>query len=434
MATEPILKLSKVKKTFPKAERQDILVLDDVNFSLHEGEIVAILGQSGSGKSTLLRIIAGLIKASAGKVLYRNRDITGPMPGISMIFQHFALMPWLTVQQNVELGLEAQGMPPEERKVKALKAIDKIGLDGFESAYPKELSGGMRQRVGFARALVVNPDILLMDEPFSALDVLTAENLKTDLMDLWIEKQIDTKGIVFVTHNIEEAVIMAHRVIIFENDPGSIRAELRIDVPHPRNPQDQRMRHFVDEIYMLMSTRKEELGAQGLPFAPAPKVVSIDYRLPDVEVSELTGLLETIAGSDEPPSLPELADSLHLDVDNLFPLTELLDILRFAHVDGGNIRLTNQGLAVAEADIQEKKEIFCQHLMRHVPLARHVRRVLDERPGHKASKERFLTELEDFFSLDEAERVLKNVIEWGRYAEVFAYDDNSQVLSLENPT
>lgn len=187
--SETIIAIENCRKSFKKASTQNLLVLEDVNFKLHEGEIVALLGKSGSGKSTLLRIIAGLVPPSSGKVTYRGHPVTGPMPGIAMVFQSFALMPWLTVLQNVELGLEAQGVNREERRLRAIEAIDIIGLDGFESAFPRELSGGMRQRVGFARALVINPDVLLMDEPFSALDVLTAENLKSDLLKLWQEKK-----------------------------------------------------------------------------------------------------------------------------------------------------------------------------------------------------------------------------------------------------
>lgn len=230
-------------------------MLNNINFQMQEGEIVALLGKSGSGKSTLLRIIAGLIKPSSGKVIYRNNPVAAPVRGMAMVFQNFALLPWLTVLQNVELGLEALGVARQERRVRALKAIDTIGLDGFESAFPKELSGGMRQRVGFARALVVDPDILLMDEPFSALDVLTADNLKSDLLDLWETEKTNTKGIIFVTHNIEEAVLLADRILIFGSDPGHIRAELSVDTPHPRNEQDLSFRKLVDQIYTLMTTR-----------------------------------------------------------------------------------------------------------------------------------------------------------------------------------
>lgn len=427
-----IIQIKGISKQFKKAEYQELLVLNNIDFDMQSGEIVALLGKSGSGKSTLLRIIAGLIKPSKGEVLYRNQPVYGPVQGIAMVFQNFALLPWLTVLQNVELGLEAQGIPRTERRSRALKAIDTIGLDGFESAFPKELSGGMRQRVGFARALVVSPDLLLMDEPFSALDVLTADNLKSDLLDLWTAKKTNTNGILFVTHNIEEAVLLADRILIFGSNPGHIRAELRVDIPHPRYEQDSRFRKLVENIYMLMTkSEQEKITTHGA----RPKKIDLGYRLPDVDISELAGLLETLDESENKGrmDLPELADYLSLDVDDLFPLTELMEILGFAKVTDVDVELTAAGKLFANADILDRKKIFAAHLLKYVPLAQHIRRVLDERPGHRASSARFLSELEDHLSEQEAERVLRVVIDWGRYAEIFAYDSNSGMLSLENP-
>ena len=435
MTKQPIFTVKNINKSFKK-EHQKLLVLDKVNFELYEGEIVALLGKSGSGKSTLLRIIAGLAEPTSGTVTYRNQPVRGPAQGMAMVFQNFALLPWLTVLENVELGLEALGVPHDERRARALKAIDIIGLDGFESAYPKELSGGMRQRVGFARALVVNPDVLLMDEPFSALDVLTAENLKSDLLDLWETKQTGTRGILFVTHNIEEAVLLANRIIVFDSDPGTIRAELTVDLVYPRSEQEPAFRKLVDQIYALI-TRQMDEQKKLLHKEQLPRITDIGYRLPDADISELSGLLETL---DEPEhqghiSLPELTESLHLNVDDLFPLTEVLDILGFAYISKGELILTEAGRLFSNADILERKKIFAAHLLRYVPLARHIRQVLEERlaAGQRASKDRFLNELEDSLSEKEAERVLRTVIDWGRYAELFAYANNTRMLSLENP-
>jgi NitT/TauT family transport system ATP-binding protein len=436
MDKQAIFTVKNIRKSFKKAEQQELLVLDDVNFELYEGEIVALLGKSGSGKSTLLRIIAGLSEPSSGTVNYRNQAVRGPVQGMAMVFQNFALLPWLTVLENVELGLEALGIPRDERRTRALKAIDIIGLDGFESAFPKELSGGMRQRVGFARALVVNPDVLLMDEPFSALDVLTADNLKSDLLDLWTAKQTGTRGILFVTHNIEEAVLLANRIIVFNSDPGTIRAELTVDLLYPRAEQEPAFRKVVDQIYALI-TRQMDEHKKLLYKDQLPRITDIGYRLPDADISELSGLLETLDQSEYQGriSLPELAESLHLDVDALFPLTEVLDILGFAYVSYGELILTDTGKQFANADILERKKIFAAHLLRYVPLAKHIRQVLEERraAGQRASKDRFLNELEDFLSEKEAERVLRTVIDWGRYAELFAYANNTGMLSLENP-
>lgn len=428
-----IIDVMGVKKSFKKRDRQELLVLEDVNFYLQENEIVALLGKSGAGKSTLLRIISGLIKPTAGDVLYYGKEVLGPLKGMAMVFQNFALLPWLTVLQNVELGLEALGIPKPERRARAIEAIDIIGLDGFESAYPKELSGGMRQRVGFARALVVNPQVLLMDEPFSTLDVLTADNLRSDLIDLWQQKKTNIKGIVCVTHNIEEAAVLADRILIFGANPGYIKHELAVDMPRPRNEQDPKFRKLVDDIYTLMTTPSGDRvpTAAGLRY----KTIGLGYRLPDVEISELTGFIEALNSPDykDRVDLPELAEDLQLDVDDLFEITEGLEILRFAYVSKGDIELTGAGKIFADADILKRKQIFAAHLLSYVPLARHIRRVLDERPGHRAYEDRFLRELEDYLSEEAAEEVLKVVIEWGRYAEVFAYDYNTGILSLENP-
>jgi NitT/TauT family transport system ATP-binding protein len=428
--TAPPLRAIGVSKTYRTPDHIGRLVLEGVDFTLRDGEIVAVLGKSGSGKSTFLRTLAGLLPPSEGRVEYRGQPVGGPVRGIAMVFQSFALFPWLTVLGNVELGLEAQGVSAAERRRRAVEAIDIIGLDGFESAYPKELSGGMRQRVGFARALVVNPDILLLDEPFSQLDVLTAETLRNDMLDLWLERRIPTKGILMVSHNIEEAVDMADRILIFSSDPGRISADLPVNLPHPRSPDSAPFRQIVDQVYTLLTTVPGRDGRRGVK----PEPIGIGYRLPDAAVQQVSALIEKLG--EEPyhgrADLPHLADEENLTTDELLPLLELLQLLGLAHVSGGDIELTAMGRAYAEADMLTRKQIFAEALLNHVPLAAHIRRVLDERPGHRAPAARFLRELEDHLSEEEAERVLETVINWGRHAEIFAYDDDDRVLSLEN--
>lgn len=431
-----LLRLDKIQKSFKTAEGQNLLVLENINFCLVENEIVALLGKSGSGKSTLLRIIAGLIKPSEGTTSYRAKPYNSPAQGISMVFQNFALLPWLTVLENVELGLEALGIPQKERRQKSLAAIDTIGLDGFESAYPKELSGGMRQRVGFARALVVEPELLLMDEPFSALDILTAENLRNDLLDLWTDKRTNTKSILFVTHDIEEAIIMANRILLFSTDPGCIQAEVPVNLPFPRETQSKEFRQLLDQIYTLMTiSEREKISKAKARPKTAFKHPEYAYRLPDVGVSELIGLLESMLAHEKEGTvdLPQLGEELHLDVNDLFPLTDILDMLHFAKISDGNIILLEAGKQFAAADILDRKHLFAKHLLEYLPLAHHIREVLDARSNHLVSKNIFLDELEDFLSEEEAERVLRIMIDWGRYAELFAYDYDSGVLSLENP-
>ncbi|BCG45681.1 ABC transporter, ATP-binding protein with C-terminal AAA-associated domain [Citrifermentans bremense] len=423
----PLLKLSNIRKSYKKSDSGEHLVLDGVDISIEEGEIVALLGRSGSGKSTLLRIISGLAQPGSGEALYCGKPITGPTQGLAMVFQSFALFPWLTVLENVELGLDAMGVPQAERRRRALEAIDLIGLDGFESAYPKELSGGMRQRVGFARALVVEPTLLLMDEPFSALDVLTAETLRTDLIELWLERRIPTKGILLVSHNIEEAVLLADRIIILGSNPGRVVSEIKVPLAHPRDRDAPLFRQLVDTVYGQMTQRSRAAGKV--------EAVPISYLLPEAHVNQLSGLLEALAA--EPyngkADLPELAEQMGFGVDQLFPLLEALDILNLARIEGGDADLTASGKSYVDADILRRKEIFAEHLVRHVALAAHIRRVLDDRPGNRAKEDRFLRELEDFFSEETAETVLQVAIEWGRYAELFAYDEGSGILSLENP-
>lgn len=429
----PIIEVLNVQKSFRKGDKQHLLVLNDINLKMFEGEIIAILGKSGSGKSTLLRIIAGLINPTEGAVYYRGQSVLHPVRGIAMVFQTFALLPWLTVLQNVELGLEALGVERNARRNRALKAIDMIGLDGFETALPKELSGGMRQRVGFARALVVDPDVLLMDEPFSALDVLTADNLKSDLIDLWKSKKTGLNAILFVTHSIEEAIAIADRIIVFNSNPGSIRSDLKVTLPFPRNDLDPRFRNQVDRVYTLMTTQpQEEKMKEGMT---QHIVIDLGYRLPEASIAEMAGLLEILNAPEHQGKmdLPEVADTLMMDIDDLFPLTELLEILRFASVSKGDIAITSEGKAFVDADILERKKIFSVHLKKYVPLARYIYDQLIRHPRHRALEEHFLSLLEDYLSESEAERVLGTVIEWGRYAELFAYDYNSGVLSLENP-
>ncbi len=432
MAASSLITAECVSKTYQSAGHAGRLVLDNIDFALAEGEIVAILGKSGSGKSTFLRILAGLTAPSGGAVRYRGQELHGPAEGVAMVFQSFALFPWLTVLGNVELGLEALGVARAERRRRAVAAIDLIGLDGFESAYPKELSGGMRQRVGFARALVVNPDVLLLDEPFSALDVLTAETLRGDITDLWLERRVPTKGIIIVSHNIEEAVELADRIIVFGSDPATIRADIPVPMPRPRDPNTPVFRRLVDEVYTLLTTVP---GREGGKRGARAETIDIAYRLPDASIQQLAGLLDALSA---PPyegraDLPRLAESEHLSTDDLMVLIDALQLLGFAHVGGGDIETLPAGRSFAAADLLHRKQIFADHIRRSIPLVAHIRKVLDERPGHSAPESRFLAELEDHLSDDEAQRVLEMVINWGRYAELFAYDYDSGILSLENP-
>jgi len=412
-----ILKMQNICKAFAKSSGAPLAVLQDINISFREGEILGLLGRSGSGKSTLLRIASGLIEPTSGEVLYHEAPLTGPEEGIAVVFQTFALYPWLTVIENVELGLDALGLPHREARHRALAAIDLIGLDGFQSAYPRELSGGMRQRVGFARAMVINPTLLLMDEPFSALDVLTAETLRTDFLDLWLERQMPTKSVLMVTHNIEEAVLMCDRILILSSNPGRIAAEIPVTLPHPRNRLDPAFHSIVEEIYAILTSRSEEsIAAQALPA---------------VSINRLVGLIEALASStyNGHAKLAHIASALSLEINDFFPTAEGIHILKFAELKDGAIKLTVAGKLFAQSGVEERKRLFKEHLLRFVPLAAHIRQVLDEREDHRAPLVRFKSELEDHLNSHDAQKTLHTVIDWGRYAELFSYDAKSRFFN-----
>jgi NitT/TauT family transport system ATP-binding protein len=438
-----IITAESVTKAFTTPDGGALPVLDGVSFTLAEGEIVALLGKSGSGKSTLLRCVAGLIAPSSGIVTYRGTPLTGANPGVSMVFQTFALLPWLTVQQNVELGLEARGVSQASRAERALAAIDTIGLDGFESAYPKELSGGMRQRVGFARAIVTEPDALLMDEPFSALDVLTAENLRGELVKLWEGRGAPVKSILIVTHNIEEAVLLADRVLVLSSNPGRIRAELSVELPRPRDRHAPRFEALVDTIYGIL-TGREQPAVDALAVGPAgaagaarpvtagqPAATPINTPLPAVSPGGLGGLLEILAARGGKDGLAEIADNLSFEIDDLLPLTDAALLLRMARIDGSDIELTAEGKEFALADILTSKQLFARLVARYAPLVRAVVQALAATEDGTLRAGFFIDLLRRGFSATEARSQLDTAIDWGRYAELYDYDSDDDELTLE---
>ncbi|MBV8593110.1 MAG: nitrate/sulfonate/bicarbonate ABC transporter ATP-binding protein [Caulobacteraceae bacterium] len=423
----PLVEVRNLRHVYGNGAGAGLVVLEDVNLALRPGEIVGLLGRSGSVKSTLLRSIAGVISPSGGEVSISDLPGDAAAHGVSMVFQSFALFPWLTVQKNVELGLEAQGVPAEERRKRTLAAIDLIGLDGFENAYPKELSGGMRQRVGLARALVVQPSVLLIDEPFSSLDVLTAETLRTDLLELWREGRMPIRSILLVTHNIEEAVLMCDRILVFSSNPGRVIAEIKVDLPQPRNRLDAPFRAMVDDIYARMTAR-----------GPAPQPThgaGLGMALTHVSTNTLAGMIESLAAAPNEgrAELATLARELQMEADELLPIAETLQLLRFAEIDGNRIRLTAAARRYAGAEVDERKQLFAQQLLAHVPLAAHIRRVLDDRESHRAPAMRFRDELEDFMSEPYAEETMDAIISWGRYGEIFAYHEDDDRFSLDDP-
>ena len=420
-----IVEVEHVSKSFPSADGNTLTVLDDVSLTLREGEVVALLGKSGSGKSTLLRMIAGLIAPSTGEVRYRGEVLNGANPGVGMVFQSFALMPWLSVQANVELGLYARGVPEAERRVRALQAIDMIGLDGFETAYPKELSGGMRQRVGFARALVLRPDALLMDEPFSALDVLTSENLRNELMTLWAQPDFPTKAVCIVTHNIEEAVLLADRVLVLGSNPGHIKAELPVHLPRPRDRRSPTFEAMVDQLYAILTGRDEKSAAERVS-APGP----LTHPLPNATVGGLAGLVEIVFAHNGQTDLPDLADELSFDVDDLLPLVDAATMLGMLEVEGAQAFLTDTGRAWYTADILTSKQIFAHLALDKAPLIRTIIKALENSDDGTLRDDFFRDLLHRGYTDAYTEKQLDIAIDWGRYGELFDYDADTGELVL----
>lgn len=425
-----VVQVENLSHSYSKGSGGDFLVLDNINLILYEDEIVCLLGRSGAGKSTLLRTISGLIQPTAGKITMQNTPMTGPRKGLAMVFQNFALFPWLTVLENVELGLEAQHVVLAERHRQALKAIDLIGLDGYESAYPRELSGGMQQRVGLARALVVKPFLLLMDEPFSALDVLTAEILRADLLDLWIEGQMTIKSILMVTHNIEEAVLMADRILLFSSNPGHIIGEIPVSMPQPRNRLSPDFRALVDSIYEKLTATDQKLTGKQEIFSG----LGIGMVLPHITTNIMQGFIESLATMyNGKADLPTLSETFHVNEEDggILRIAETLQLFRFCEVDGADVCLTSKGKEFAAGNIDERKKLFHDHLQTYIPLAARIRSVLDERHDHTASGNRFRDEIEDYMPEESAEATMKTIIAWARYAELFAYNEKTGKLYLE---
>lgn len=416
-------------------------VIEHVSVELHDGEFVALLGPSGSGKSTLLRILSGLMPPSEGRVLVHGELLHGPNPQVAIVFQSFALFPWLTVLDNVELGLLATSLSPPERRARAEQAIDLIGLAGFEEAFPKELSGGMKQRVGFARALVVQPEVLFMDEPFSALDVLTGENLRQELQELWAAHSIPTRAVLIVTHNIEEAVALADRILVFGANPGHIRVELRGLPAADRHAKGPARAQLVDTIYQIMTNpdldapalvEQRTLAARAGGERKTGGVRARRYQtLPDVSIDDLTGFVQYLASVGGRGNVHDLSRDLQMRADDLLALVEATDLLGLADIQNRNVLLTPVGQRFAEADLEEEKALFRQVALEHISLLRYIVRELETSPTHTLEAERVLDDLEHSFSSEEARRQFETVVDWGRYAELFSYDHSSGELRLD---
>jgi NitT/TauT family transport system ATP-binding protein len=424
---ERMIEARAVEKRFQQPDGHEILVIAATDLTVEAGSIIALLGPSGCGKSTLLRMLSGLSVPSSGAVLWHGRPISECAPNVAIVFQSFALFPWLTVVENVEAPLLAHGQPHNERHRRAIKALHTVGLKGFETAYPKELSGGMKQRVGFARALAVEPEVLFMDEPFSALDVLTAENLRGELMELWLDKKIPTKSIFLVTHNIEEAVLLADRVIVLGRNPAKIRADFRIGLPQPRERGSSDFLVYVDYIYKVMTQPELQLAPpSGKPGAGKPACQMLPHSRP----GGVAGLLELLKDRGGKEDIYHVADDLKMEVDDLLPFIEAATLLGFAKSAAGDVEITAEGTAFADADISARKLLFREALLARAVLLQQMNSMLSCKSDHKVPVEFFRDVLDEHFPGPEVARQIETALNWGRYAEMFNYDSETDTLSL----
>jgi NitT/TauT family transport system ATP-binding protein len=439
----PILEGRDLEKFYLQPDGGKIEVISPTNIEIRPGQILALLGPSGCGKSTLLRMLTGLSRPSAGEVLWHGHALDGgsgeDLPNVGIVFQSFALFPWLTVIENVEAPLEARGVPAVERHKRALRILDAVGLDGFETAYPKELSGGMKQRVGFARALVIEPEVLFMDEPFSALDVLTAETLRGELLELWQDRKIPTRAIFIVTHNIEEAVVLADRVIVLASNPARIREDFEITLPQPRSRKSEPFEALVDHIYRVLTqpTVGHEIS-DAMKSAAAPPGATTPappryLMLPHVRAGGMAGFLEILADHGGREDLHRLSHQLLLEADDLLPIVDACVLLGFATVGEGDAEITETGRAVAAGDIQKRKQLFREALLAHVPVLRQIHSALQAKADGSLPLEFFHDLLDEHFSDAEVRRQLDTAIQWGRYAELFDYDSATERLSAAKP-
>jgi len=430
---DPLIEARQVEKYYAQEGDTRIQVIAPTDLAVYPDEILAVLGPSGSGKSTLLRMLTGLSAPSAGQVLWHGQPVVGPCENVSIVFQSFALFPWLTVLENVEAPLKARGVAADERRAQGLKILGTVGLDGFENAYPKELSGGMKQRVGFARALVVEPEVLFMDEPFSALDVLTAENLRGELLDLWSDKKLPTRAVFIVTHNIEEAVLLADRIVVLGKNPGKIRTDFHVSLPRPRDRKNPFFEQIVDHVYKVLTLPDQtpvmaDIATVGA--ANGSAVAAKFQMLPHARPGGVSGLLEILADATGREDIYRLADELAFEIDDLLPTVEAAAMLGFVKVAEGDVEITDAGRAFVDSDVLERKELFSKAAVEHAVLIRQIVRSLEKKANHRLNDEFFHDILDEHFTESETQLQLETAIVWGRFAELFDHDSNGKYFFI----
>lgn len=438
-----LLRLQDCTQSFSKSSRSSITIVEHVNLSVREGEILGLVGRSGSGKSSLMEMMSGLLTPTQGEIFWKEEKATQrDFEHVATVLQEGILFPWLTLQQNIKLALEAYHLTPEEQDKLIDDIIETMDIDGYESAFPRELSDALKQRAILARALVRRPEVLLLDEPFVELDMLSAENLRTDLIELWSDHRLTPlKAIILATHAVEEAVLMCDRILLFSSGPGRITHEIPVPFPHPRNRQSSEFRHFVDQIYTLMTHRAPTVSEAEIPSLLQHTVAHTPQEdeetsiiLPDISIELLVGLLETLEtqSSAGRADLPDLAQRLQMTLDDILPLGETLQLLDLAELEDGDILLTTTGETFIAGDADARRDIMRASLLEAFPLLRLIRGALDERHSHIVDAGHFRQHLEHSMSKSYAKQTLNTAISWARYANLFSYEEETDRFLLES--
>jgi NitT/TauT family transport system ATP-binding protein len=431
----PIAEVTDVSMVYGDSDGTNrLLVLDKITLAVRAGEVLAILGPSGSGKSTLLRIMIGLLKATSGTVLVHGKPLVGIHPGVSLVFQNFALFPWLTVNDNVRLALNGLDLEPAQATDRISRCIDVVGLEGFEQAYPKELSGGMKQRVGIARALARAPELLCMDEPCSALDVFTAESLRSEIYRMWSGGQsklpFQPKSVVIITHHIEEAVFLADRIVVMSTRPGRIRTIIQNDVPHPREYQSPACLKMVQRLHDVIT--KEQLP--DVPEEPAP-VAAINALpepapIPAVNLGHIFGLMEIVRDHGSQIDVFKLDSLTEYDFGHTIAVVKAGELLDFLDTPKNQVLLTDLGRRFLDADINGRKIIFRDQLLT-LSTFRFVLHLLKEAKDNRLHKDIIEEELAVRLTTEDVEKLFHTIVGWGRFGELFGYDASSEELWID---
>jgi len=433
-AKAPLIELKNVSKHYTLESGTDLKVLDEVNLSIYEGEFVALLGPSGSGKSTCLRIMSGLATATDGEVLSGQKSLDGTNMDVAMVFQSFALFPWETVYHNIALALKPLNLPPAEVKTRVKKAIDIVGLEGFEEAYPRELSGGMKQRVGIARALVMERPVLFLDEPFSALDVLTADTLRTEMVKIFLDKKTATRSVVLVTHNIQEAVFMAQRILVMGVNPGHIRREIANDLPYPRDDQSPAFRRIVQQTYALITEAlMPDVPGLSEPSTVLPRMPAKEppiEALPNVGMVEMIGLLEAVGDQGGRADIFELAHQTGKDFGRTLYLVKAAELLDLVETPKQTVVLTDLGRHFIEGDINIRKRML-HELFGALRIVQMTANVLRRNDHLRLPIEELTERLGEWLPNENPHQIVEALVSWGRFAEYFGYNDDTKEVYLD---